>query len=165
MNNKMARAVVVTLLLWMGIGTAQAAMVVYEDVGFITAQESHKKPDPFTISSAGKYQVKLVDFTFPESFKSLELIIVGGSSASLREVARLDSPGELVFDATPGIYYAALFGETSGVLGLGLYGIQVSQLIAPAPVPLPAAGWLLGTALLSLTAFMRRSGRVEGAMT
>ncbi len=161
MGNQMARAVVMTLLIWMGSGTAQAAMVVYEDVGFISTQEIHKNPDRFTISSAGKYQVKLVDFTFPKSFKQLELKIIG-SSASLGEVAWLDSPGETVFDATPGIYYAALFGETNGVLGLGLYGIQVSQWIAPAPVPLPAAGWLLGTALLSLAAFMRRSGRLQG---
>ncbi len=156
MGNQMARAVLVMLLLWVGLGTAQAAMVVYEDVGFISAQESHKKPDLFTISSAGKYQVELVDFTFPESFKQLELKIIGGSSASLREVAWLDSPGAVVFDATPGIYYAALFGETNGVLGLGLYGIQVSQLVTP----LPAAGWLLGTALLSLVAFMRRPARM-----
>lgn len=148
----------VTLFSWFGVGAAQAGMVVYEDVGFMSTQNT--SPERFSIATAGTYQVKLVDFSFPESFKSLELLIISASPAGLHEVARLDSAGEAVFDATAGIYYAALFGEVNSALGLGLYGVQISEFsltdTAPAPVPLPPALWLLGSVLMSLAAFYRQ---------
>ncbi len=161
MNIKVGSLMMVSLLFFVGLGSAQAAMVVYEDVGFISIQDKQKKPESFTISTAGKYQLDLVDFTFPKTFKTLELKIIGGSTSRLHEVARLDSPGEIVFDAIPGLYYAALYGEVDSILGLGLYGIQVSSTEMVAPVPLPAAGWLLGSALVSLVAFKKKSGSLK----
>lgn len=146
------------LLLWAGVEGAQAAMTVYEDVGFLTTQLAHNTPESFSITTAGSYQARLVDFTFPESFKKLELSILGGSPVALHEVARLTGPGELIFDATPGSYWAAVFGQTGAVLGIGLYGIQIESLTAavPTPVPLPAGVWLLGSVLGSLAVFYRR---------
>jgi len=62
-----------------------------------------------------------------------------------------------VFNVDAGTYYAALFGQPGDMLGIGLYGIKISQLDLPAPVPLPAALWLLGSALASLLVFKRKA--------
>jgi hypothetical protein len=150
------------LILWVGGQSAQAAMVVYEDVGFLSSQKannnhvSNSDPEAFSITKGGSYQARLVDFVFPESFKKLELSIASGSPSALHEVARLTNPGELIFDAMPGTYWVSVFGEAGDVLGLGLYGVQIEQYAAPTPVPLPPALWLLGSAMASLVAFRRQ---------
>lgn len=160
------KTAVAMLILWVSGQSAQAAMVVYEDVGFLSSQKanhnhmSNSDPEAFSITKAGSYQARLVDFVFPETFKKLELSIVSGSPSALHEVARVTKPGELIFDAMPGTYWVSIFGEAGDVLGLGLYGVQIEQyaapVAAPAPVPLPPALWLLGSAMASLVAFRRR---------
>lgn len=155
------KVVLVTLLFWVGQGSVMAGMVVYEDIGFISTHEAPTQLESFTISNAGAYQVKLMDFSFPETFKSLGVLIARDSSDGYQEVTRLDAQGEKVFDAQVGTYYAALFGQTGDMLGMGLYGIKItSQFDLPAPVPLPAALWLLGSALASLLVFKRKSNDV-----
>lgn len=148
---------VALVMLWLGLPSANAATVIYEDVGFLSSSKAYQDPNSFTISAAGKYKAKLVDFTFPESFKSLELSLISGTPNPLNEVARLNAPGELIFDAAPGTYYAAVLGQVGPTIGLGLYGVQISQwAIDPLPTPLPPAIWLLGSAMASLVAFRRR---------
>lgn len=151
------KVALVTLLFWIGQGSVMAGMVVYEDIGFMSTNETSSQLESFTIGNAGAYQIKLMDFSFPESFKSLGVLIARDSSDGYQEVIRLDTQGEKVFDADAGTYYAALFGQTGDMLGIGLYGIKISQLDLPAPVPLPAALWLLGSALASLFVLKRKS--------
>ena len=155
MPKNMVKVVMAALLFWSGSSAVLAGTVVYEDNAFMSSQDAQPKLGTFTIASAGKYQAKLVDFSFPESFKSLELWITGDSPGG-RQVARLSAPGELMFDAGPGTYYTSLFGQTGSVLGIGLYGVQVNQIALQAPVPLPPALWLLGSVLASLAAFYRQ---------
>jgi hypothetical protein len=163
MSKNLMKVVMAALLLCAGHGTVLAGTVVYEDIWFMSSQGGQPQPGSFTVSGTGTYQVKLKDFTYPESFKALGLWITGDSPDGY-EVARLNAPGELVFDIGPGTYYASLFGQTGDVLGIGLYGVQITQFELPAPVPLPPALWLLGSVLASLAAFYRRRPELDVAM-
>ena len=63
--------------------------------------------------------------------------------------------------SAPGVYYAAVSGfadfDFNGISDGGgipstnyLYNLQISAVTDPNPVPVPAAGWLLGSALFGL---------------
>ena len=60
----------------------------------------------------------------------------------------LTDSASLTFDiAGAGTYFANLSAGAGGALNLGLFSFKVSFAAAAPPVPLPAAVWLLGSAL------------------
>ena len=138
--------------------TAGAAVVAYKDNGFIYGNTPYYSSNDFTITDPGTYKATLTDFNFPQSLQQLGLIITDGGS---NELDRLTGPGFFTFDAAPGTYSADLYGVAGGSLQLGLYGISVIMDDGtvggvPAPVALPSALILLGSALLVFGGVARR---------
>lgn len=132
---------------------AQAA-VVYEDVDFLSTSPSSPigfatKVSSFNIDAAGIYEVTLADFVFPEAFDSISLAI--STFIGPETVGSIDGEGTFTFFASgAGKYYASLFADPGDTFGVGLYGVQVSSLAAPVPLPpgiilmLSAIGLLVG---------------------
>jgi hypothetical protein len=133
------------VLLW-SAGAAQAAMVVYDDTGFISGKSVGYSSNEFTIGNSGVYTATLKDFKFPDLFQNLGLIITANGTD---ELGRISGPGSFNFAAAPGIYTASLYGLAGGAMELGLYGVSV------APVALPPALVLLGSSLLVLVGLPR----------
>lgn len=138
---------------------ADAATVVYEDVGFI--RDVGYESDSFTVPSDGSYRVTLTDFKFPSNFEQLNLSI----STFNTEINSVSGSGWFDFEAKSGItYYANVYGVAGGPLDLGLYGVGVESLSAPVShVPLPASLLLMSSALVVLGAF-GRGGRAAEPM-
>jgi hypothetical protein len=153
---------------------AQAATVVYEDVGFLANPASGgfvvasagndsagtfaTKVSRFEISKPGTYRATLADFGFPEGFRQIGLAItsfVGGTSA----LGSVQGSGSFDFTAAlPGTYYAALLGRSGETYGMGLYGVQVADYSTASPVPLPPAVLLFASSI-ALFAACGRGGR------
>jgi hypothetical protein len=136
---------------------AEAASVVYEDVGFIRGVGYES--DSFTVASDGSYRVTLTDFSFPSEFDQLSLSITTYKS----EINFIEGAGWFDFEASSGItYYANVYGVAGGPLDLGLYGVGVEALSAPVShVPLPASLLLMSSALVVLGAFGRGGNKAE----
>lgn len=152
MNKRIKRgfqAVLLALGLWAATGPVQAALVVYEDVGFI--KDTGYFSDAFQIAAAGTYKATLTDFDFPSLFDELSLIVSTATTTQGKSLV----PGSFTFDALPGTYYASLFGIAGGPLEMGLYGVQIEQMTVAA-VPLPAAAVLLASGLGVLGVMARR---------
>jgi len=109
------------------------------------------RSESFTIKQAGSYQVTLSDFKFPKNFSELDLLI--GTSVA-PESGKLQGPGTFTFNATPGTYWANVFGITDKPLDIGLYGIRIEQM-SVAPVPVPTSILMLGSALVAFVGFGR----------
>jgi len=145
------------VLLW-SAGAADAAMVVYDDTGFISGKTAGYSSNEFTIENSGIYTATLKDFKFPDLFQNLGLIITANGTD---ELGRINGPGSFNFAAAPGMYTASLYGLAGGAMELGLYGVSV------APVALPPALVLLGSSLLVLVGLprMRKAGNLmEGGV-
>lgn len=152
-NTGMMRTMFVGVLLVGGLfgAEANAASVVYEDVGFIRGVGFES--DSFTVASDGNYRVTLTDFSFPSTFDELSLSITTFNST----INSITGAGWFDFEAKSGTtYYANVFGLAGGPLDLGLYGIGVESLSAPVShVPVPASLLLMSSALVALGAFGR----------
>ena len=88
--------------------------------------------------------VTLTDLGWPGLFSSLSF----AASTSTSLLAQLSAPGSLTFEiGGAGNYFATVYGVADPNFGSGLYSLNLSY----APVPIPAAGWLLlsGLALLA----------------
>ena len=85
------------------------------------------------ISTAGEYQVNLVDLAFPASFATLKLIVTSGE----QNEGQISDGGKLSFQATPGTYTLNVLADTGTSQGApanyGLYGVQVAAVAPPAP--------------------------------
>lgn len=141
-------------MLCCGALSAQAAMVVYEDVDFIKGTDAHS--ESFTIKQAGTYQATLSDFKFPNNFSQLDLLV---STSVAPEVGKVDGPGTFTFLANPGTYWASVAGVTDKPLDIGLYGIRIEQ-VSVSPVPLPTSLVMLGSALVAFIGVGRGAARV-----
>lgn len=155
----LAKGLMVGALMMGGVFAAgvNAAMVVYEDVGFI--RDVGYESDSFTVPSDGSYRVTLTDFTFPNNFEQLNLSITSYKT----EINSVSGSGWFDFEAQSGItYYTNVYGVAGGPLDLGLYGVGVESLSAPvSSVPLPAPLLLLSSALVVLGAFGRGGRNAE----
>ena len=143
------RAVCAAVLSTACFSGAHAATIVYEDVDFIKGSDT--RSESFLIKQAGSYQVTLSDFQFPKSFTELDLLI--GTSVAPNS-GSIHGPGTFSFNATPGTYWANVFGIADKPFDIGLYGIRIEQ-ISMSPVPLPASILLLGSALVAFVSFGR----------
>ena len=133
-----------------------AEEVVFEDVSFLYGSQG--KNNSFTITAPGTYQATLVDFDFPSSFDTLSMNITKGATS---EVERMNAPGSLVFDATPGLYFANVFGtaDSGHSVNASLYGLKIAQMSVSA-VPLPTAIGMFVSALLLYVGFGSAGTRV-----
>lgn len=157
MNNRIKRIfkVAVAAVGLLAMGQVHAALVAYEDVGFIKG--TGYSSDAFKIDTAGTYKASLTDFVFPSTFGQLALDVTTATTSQ----GKLMAPGSFVFDATPGTYYASLFGVAGGPLELGLFGVKIES-FTPPPVPVPAAIVLLASGLCVLMQMAWRRRRVFG---
>lgn len=118
------------------------AAVVFDDVSFI--EGSQGVVAEFELTAPGNYLARLTDYEFPVAFDQLALTIVTNGEV----VATLETGGDLGFSiSAPGRFFAIVFGTTGDLSQLGLYGLQIADL---APVPVPAALLLFGSALTTL---------------
>jgi hypothetical protein len=139
---------------------ANAATVVYEDVGFIKGYGG--TTNQFEIDKAGQYEVSLIDFKYPTNFENLSVQITQGSPSPLSEVGRWDVGSNIFNASAPGVYYANIVGDMGvNSYNLGLYGLQINASV----VPLPASFILMVSAIVAIAAFgnggRRLSSQVE----
>jgi hypothetical protein len=108
---------------------------------------------PFVVpvgSPGGTVSVMLTDLGWPGLMSSLSF----AASTSTSLLAQLSKPGAMSFEITgAGTYFATVYGVADPNLGSGLYSLNLSY----APVPLPAAAWLLVSGLAFLA--KRRAGK------
>lgn len=122
-------------------------VVVFEDVQFIEGTQGIVTA--FDIAAPGNYIARLTDFAFPNPFDEIALSVVT-SSASFGSVS---GAGEFAFTVTdPGQYFAVIFGVAGGLGEIGLFGIEIAQV-----VPIPAPVLLFASALAALGLTRRRS--------
>lgn len=151
------KQMLIALALMGACATAPAAMIAYEDVGFLrgtaSATQAHgDHGNAFVINQTGTYKATLTDFKFPNAFTSEFGLQVVASNES---VGAVNGAGSFTFDATAGTtYWALVFGETAGRLNLGAYGVRIEQ-IALAPVPVPGGLLLLASAVVAFVGFGR----------
>ena len=125
------------------------AAVVFDDVSFIEGSQGIVAE--FELTAPGNYLARLTDYEFPVAFDQLALTIVTNNEV----VATLETDGDVGFSiSAPGRFFAIVFGATGDSSQLGLYGLQIADL---APVPVPAALLLFGSALTTLLWRRRRT--------
>jgi hypothetical protein len=160
-----AGSVAVSALLGLAAGpAAQADQILIAQTSMITGTVS--TVDSFTAPGAGTVTIQLANIPWPSALSSLSFFASSGTQVvASGTVPPANGPisGTVLdsFQVSPGTYFAHITGTAApGANDLGLYSMQVS--FAPA-VPLPAAGWLLGGALLVLAGLGRRLGFLKPA--
>jgi hypothetical protein len=136
--------------------SANAATVVFEDVGFIKGTGA--STSQFRIDgSAPGYQLQISDFAFPTEFSDLGVQITQGNPMELNEIGRWDQVGTYDIGALDaGIYYANVYGvvgSAEGAIDLGLYGVQITT------VPVPSGLVLFASAIALLVTLGERRRR------
>jgi len=144
-----------------GAGMLMSSMPAHADmVGTkiydATALVTHSQIDlqTFDLTGAGTVSVKLTDLKWPDLLGTLSFTLFDathtiGSYSLNNSVA---TTGNSSFNvSTAGTYYASIFATAApGKVG-GLYNAQI-YFQSTAPVPLPAAGWLMISALAGFAA-------------
>ena len=128
--------------------------VVYETVEFVDGYDySVVRFDDLAL---GTYQLTLTDFKFPDAFSQLGASI----STATQSIGSIVLSGgvvlqdSIIFDVTAyDSYYLSVFGRGLGANALGLYGIELKNLVSN--VPLPASVVFLISGLLVI--YMRKT--------
>ncbi len=133
---------------------------VYEDVGFINDMEFSSTPFYIpvdTTSSDNFYRATLTDFENPAAFDLLGLDVTTSTTSMGAALITGDGQKFFDFDATPGVYYANLFGVAGGELDLGLYGVQIAMV----PEMEVWAMMLAGMGLIGYQLRRQRNGKLR----
>ena len=110
----------------------------------------------FEVVDAGTYTAILTDFGSPAPFDLLGLALANDFGFLIDEVIGTGTL-ELTFSVDPGRYVALVGGIADADVNIGTIGLEISD------VPIPAAGYLLGTALVGPLLMKRRRGRAAAA--
>ena len=99
----------------------------------------------FSTTQAGTLDLKLENIAWPERLAALSCNLYDGQSL----LGSLATTGELQIQvAGAGTYFSHLFAQAAGVLDLGLFSLNVTFHPSVSAVPLPAAVWMLLSALI-----------------
>jgi len=138
-------------VLVLGISSARASTVVYDDFQVISEQTVFTTP--FEVASAGTYRAELVDFEFPDPFD----ILAFGITQGLTPLGFRFDTGSFTFHVTtPGTLHAHL----AAIPLPGKIGTYALQILA---VPVPPAGVLLLSGLIGLVTVGRRGSLTNTA--
>lgn len=101
-------------------------------------------------SSAGQLTVRLSDIAWPDALSSLSLLVTDLNTVWERETGS----GDWLIDLSgPATLYVAVFAKSVDKYTPGLYQLRADF----APVPLPAAVWLLLSGIGGLALFRRET--------
>ena len=110
------------------------------------------------ITGAGTVSVKLTDLKWPDLLGTLSFTLFDAThvigSYALNNATLTTGIGSFNVD-TAGTYYASLFANPAAGKTGGLYNAQI-YFQSTAPVPLPAAGWLMISGLACFAAVRPR---------
>jgi len=111
---------------------------------------------------AGRIDMTLTDGFFPGPLGASSMAIVDGGTV----LGVLDRPGTFSFEiASPKALFAYIYGVGSVALSTGTLHVNIVQLVAPPPIPLPPALWaLLGGLGIFAWAGRRSQGRAVTKM-
>lgn len=109
----------------------------------------------FNLSSAGQLSLDLKSIDWPNPLTELTLLVTDMNDVWERLDVSSGVNNLLVNVGAPGQFFAAVFARTVDSSTPGLYHLDASF----APVPLPAAAWLLLSGLGGLAVTMRRRKR------
>ncbi len=110
------------------------------------------------VSAPGTLTVKLQDLGWPDKLSALSFAltsatgIIGAQTGEGTFTYQLDHAGTL---------FASIFAVGGGDMKTGLYNVNINL----APVPLPAAIWLLGSGIAGFAALRRKSSDQRLAVT
>lgn len=110
----------------------------------------------FNLTSAGQLSVDLKSIDWPNPLTELTLLVTDMNDVWERLDISSGVNNLLVNVGAPGQFFAAVFARTENRFTPGLYHLEASF---AAPVPLPAAAWLLLSGLGGLAATMGRRKR------
>ena len=136
------------------LGTGQVA---YESVEFVDGYDySVVRLDDLTL---GTYQLTLTDFAFPEALSQLGVSF----STATDSIGNILLTGggilqdSITFDITDhDSYYLSVFGRGGSATALGLYGVELKNIVSNVPLPASIVFLLSGLSILSFSWFRNR---------
>jgi hypothetical protein len=136
------------------VGTAHADTVsgtkLYESTTLVT--QSQIDLQTLNLTGAGTVSIKLTDLKWPDLLGALSFTLFDATHVIGSYALEPAIVGSNAFNVnTAGTYYASIYASPTAGKSGGLYNAQI-YFQATAPVPLPAAGWLLFTGLAGLAA-------------
>ena len=127
---------------------------VYESTTLVT----HSQIDLQTLNltGAGTVTVKFTDLQWPDLLGSLSFTLFDAThtiGTYPPDGSKLTTGSAAFHVDSAGTYYASIFASPAAGKSGGLYNAQIYFSPMAAPVPLPAAGWLLLSGIAGVVAF------------
>lgn len=124
---------------------------LFESTVLVTASTSMNLTD-LNLSSPGKLTISLNDLAWPALLDTLSFSLTDATHV-LQTFAATGPTNTWTFNVSaPGTYYGTIFAKPSAAARAGMYHATYSY-ESVAPVPLPAAAWLLFSGIAGLAAF------------